>query len=113
MSLHSLLRAIRGLWSTPPPSMTLDEVKKLWRADARTQHEWRKAPNQAGAGKGECKGEWLVAKNFGRRAYMKPGKVGLINWEARINIHDPNSPIVKWPLPYYEKIAADLAHDLR
>src|SRR5438105_13062699 len=109
MLVRSFLRAIRGLWSTPPPAMTIDEVKKLWRADARTQHQWRKAPNQSGAGKGECKGEWLVAKNFGRRAYMKPGNVGLSDWQAHIDTRNPPSPAVTWPLACSGKTASDPA----
>jgi hypothetical protein len=79
--------------------MTIDEVRSQWRGEPRTALAWEPTADQSGNDSGECKGEFFKAANFPYLAYLKPGKIGRPAWA--------------WPLPAYEKIAADLAFDLR
>lgn len=78
--------------------MTIDEARKQWRATPCTTLSWEPAPDQTGNAPGECKGEFFRSPTFPYLAYLKPGKI--------------EKPLWQWPLPAYEKIAADLAYDL-
>jgi hypothetical protein len=79
--------------------MTSEAVRKEWRASPRTCLDWTPLEDQAGNDAGECKGEFCTAAGFPHQAYVKPGKIGKLTWG--------------WPLPAFEKIAADFAYDLQ
>jgi hypothetical protein len=78
--------------------MTLTDIRAQWRHDARTNRDWKTAPDQTGNERGQCQGEFVTSDGFPYPAYLKPGKI--------------NQKALAWPAPAYEKISADLAYDL-
>ena len=78
---------------------SIEDVRAEWRNKPRTELKWRTSSDQSGNDVGECKGEWVVADEFPYAAYLKPGQIGRPEWGT--------------PLACYEKIASDLAFDLR
>jgi len=78
--------------------VSIDAIRTEWRRDTCTAQEWSRAADQSGNDVGECKGEFFKSDGFPFLAYGKPGKIMKQAWQ--------------WPLPAYEKIAADLASDL-
>jgi hypothetical protein len=78
--------------------MPLADIRDEWRATPCTAHDWTKSADQKGCVQGECRGELCESAGFLFEAYMKPGAIGALAWT--------------YPAPAYEKIAADIAHDL-
>ena len=81
----------------PGPSNA--EVSTDWRAHVISPYAWDPDPNQVGLVQGEAGGCFAVSSDFPRRAYMKP-----LNAKTDEGGHSRAAR---------EKIAADLAHDLR
>lgn len=77
--------------------MALDDVRREWRDQPYTARPWTRVADQSANDVGECKGEFVETAGFPYQAYRKPGKIEKAEWN--------------YPLPAYEKIAADLAYD--